>query len=332
MDNIIIFKHPPVGELADIIVAYIKFKRSLGYIYKNEEGILYRFSVFSVDYGINDYEVPLQLVESWLELRKNEKSRTQRARGLCVLQMLDFACKHGYRVHFPVLMRRIHVPRYVPYIFTEKELEKFFYACDHVKYYPGTSRHHTIPILFRLIYSCGLRASEAANLKCSQVDLTGGVITVRDGKNGKDRLVPLSESMAKSMEQFYQRYHDDDSKDNYFFRGKYKNKLTRHKIYKWFRICLEPAGIHHLGKGKGPREHDLRHSFCVHSLKKMQKQGMDLYASLPILSTYVGHASTNATQHYLRLTAEFFPEVMEQVSRQCSGIIPSVEVSTNETH
>lgn len=125
MDNTIIFKHPPVGELADIIVAYIQFKRSLGYIYKNEEGILYRFSVFSMDYSMNGNEVPLQLVERWLELRKNEKSRTQRTRGLCVLQMLDFACKHGCRVHFPVLMRRIHVPKYVPYIFTGKELEKF---------------------------------------------------------------------------------------------------------------------------------------------------------------------------------------------------------------
>jgi len=183
-----------------------------------------------------------------------------------------------------------------------------------------------------LILSCGLRASEAANLKCSDVDLTGGVITVKKGKNGKERLVPLSDSMAKSMEQFYQRHHVRDSQNKYFFKGKYRNQLTRHRIYKWFRICLEAAGIHHLGKGKGPREHDLRHSFCVHSLKKMRKQGMDLYASLPILSTYVGHASINATQHYLRLTAEFFPDIMEQVNKQCSGIIPPVEVIKNETY
>jgi integrase len=332
MDNTIIFKHPPVGKLADIIVAFIQFKRSLGYVYGNEEGILYRFSVFSLNYAITGHEVPLQLVEEWLELRKNEKTNTQRARGLCVLQMLNFASKHGYTIHFPVLIRKIHAPKYVPYIFTKKELEQFFYACDHIRYYSGTSRHHTIPILFRLIYSCGLRASEAANLKCSHVDLTGDVITVRKGKNGKERFVPLSYSMAESMEQFHQRYHDGDSKDEYFFKGKYIHKLTRHKIYKWFRICLESAGIHHLGRGKGPREHDLRHSFCVHSLKKMQNQGMDLYASLPILSTYVGHASTNATQHYLRLTAEFFPDVMEQVNRKCSDIIPSLEVCTNETH
>jgi len=332
MNNTIIFKHPPIGKLADIIITFIQFKRSLGYIYKNEEGVLYRFSVFTMDYEISEHEVPLQLIEEWLKLRKNEKAQTQKTRVHCVLQMLNFASKHGYRVHFPVIMRKIHVPKYVPYIFTEKELEQFFYACDHIKYYSGTSRHHTIPILFRLIYSCGLRASEAANLKCSHVDFTGGVITVRSGKNGKDRLVPLSDSMAKNMEQFHQRYHDSNSKNKYFFRGKYISKLTRHKIYKWFRICLESAGIHHLGKGKGPREHDLRHSFCVHSLQKMQKQGKDLYASLPILSTYVGHASTNATQHYLRLTAEFFPDVMEQVSKRCSGIIPSVEVNTNESH
>ena len=332
MDNTHIFKHPPVGELADIIVAFIQFKRSLGYIYKNEEGILYRFSVFSLDYVITGHEVPLQLVEGWLEFRKNEKPNTHRGRGNTVLQLLGFAQKHGYKVHFPVLMRRLQIPRYVPYIFSKKEIKHFFYACDHIRYYSGTSRHHTVPILFRLIYSCGLRASEAANLKCNHVDLTGGVITIRAGKNGKDRLVPLSDSMAKCIQQYHRRYHDGDCNDKYFFEGKYKDKLTRHKIYKWFRICLESAGIHHQGRGKGPREHDLRHSFCVHSLKKMQNQGKDLYSSLPVLSTYVGHASTNATQHYLRLTAEFFPDVMEQVDRQCSGIIPSVEVSTNETY
>jgi len=332
MDNPIIFKHSPVGELVDIIVAFIQFKRSLGYSYKIEESVLHRFSVFSLDFEINGYEVPLQLIEEWLKLRKNEKAKTQKTRGQCVLQMLNFASKHGYIVDFPVIMKRIHVPKYVPYIFTEKELEQFFYACDHIRFYPGTLRHHTIPILFRLIFSCGLRASDAANLKCRDVDLTCGVITVKEGKNGKERLVPLSASMAKSMEQFYQRYHNGNSNDRYFFKGKYRNQLTRHGIYKWFRICLEAAGIHHLGRGKGPREHDLRHSFCVHSLKKMQKRGMDLYASLPILSTYVGHASIHATQYYLRLTAEFFPDIMEQVNRQCGGIIPTMEVIKNETY
>ncbi len=332
MDKTSTIKHPPVGVLADIIVAFIEFKRSLGFIYNIEEGVLYRFSKFTLEYEINGFEVPLRLIEEWLEFRKGEKANTQRTRTYCVLNMLRFAQQNGYTVHFPVLIKRKTIPRYAPYIFTKKELKLLFYACDRIRYYPGTSRHHTVPILFRLIYSCGLRASEAANLKCSHVDLIGDVITIKAGKNGKDRIVPLSGSMAKCMQQYHQRYHGGDNIDKYFFKGKYKNKLSRHKIYKWFRICLESAGIHHLGRGKGPREHDLRHSFCVHSLKKMQGQDKDLYALLPVLSTYVGHASTSATQHYLRLTAEFFPDVIAQVNKQCSAIIPSVEDNTNETH
>ena len=58
MNNTIKLKQPPVGELADIIVTFIQFKRSLGYLYKNEAGILYRFSVFSLDYVITGHEVP----------------------------------------------------------------------------------------------------------------------------------------------------------------------------------------------------------------------------------------------------------------------------------
>ncbi len=76
----------------------------------------------------------------------------------------------------------------------------------------------------------------------------------------------------------------------------------------------------------------LRHSFCVHCLKKMQTQGIDLYAALPLLSKYVGHASIKETQHYLRLTAEFFPDILDQINKKCQGIIPSVEVNENETH
>lgn len=331
MDNTIILKHYPVGELAGIIATFIHFKRSLGHLYKTEEGILYRFSVFSLDYAINCREVPLQLIEDWMTLRKNEKASNQKTRSLVVLQMLEFASDHGYTVHFPIMLRRIHVPQYIPYIFTRRELKQFFYACDHIQPYSGTSRHHMIPILFRLIFSCGLRASEAAKLKCSDVDLTGDIITIQGAKNGSERLIPLSETMAKIIKQFHNRYHIIGN-HYYFFKGKYRNKLTRHTIYKWFRICLEAAGIRHLGKGKGPRLHDLRHSFCVHSLKKMQIQGIDLYAALPILSKYVGHASIKETQHYLRLTAEFFPDILDQINTQCRRIIPSVEVEKNETY
>lgn len=288
-------------------------------------------SVFTINYVVNDYEISTQMIEEWLSLRKGEKVATQRSRCHCTLQMLNYAREHGYHVRLPE-MAKFHVSEYIPYIFTQCEIEKLFYASDHIKPYPGSMRHFIVPVLLRLIYGCGLRASEAANIKCSDVDFSCRVITIRDGKLGKDRLVPLSDSLAKIMQQYYLRFHESSDSENYFFKGKYNEKLNRSTIYHWFRYCLETAGIPHYGKGIGPREHDLRHSFCVHSLKKMQDEGIDLYASLPVLSTYVGHASIHATQHYLRLTAEFYPDLLKQINETCSGIIPSWEVDEDETY
>ena len=93
-------------------------------------------------------------------------------------------------------------------------------------------------------------------------------------------------------------------------------------MYKWFRLCLDNAGIPHRGRGLGPREHDLRHSFCVHALKSMCAQGMDIYCALPVLSTYVGHKSIYATQQYLRLTAEIYPELLGRITLYAGGAIP----------
>lgn len=67
-----------------------------------------------------------------------------------------------------------------------------------------------------------------------------------------------------------------------------------------------------------------RHSFCVHSLSRQVQDGVDLYIVLPILSTYVGHNSVSATQRYVRLTAEAYPDLIEKVSQTCSYIIPEV--------
>jgi integrase/recombinase XerD len=87
---------------------------------------------------------------------------------------------------------------------------------------------------------------------------------------------------------------------------------------------LRKCGIAHAGKGKGPRAHDLRHSFCVRTLKQLVDQGADIYCALPILATYVGHASAKATQGYVRLTVDIYPELIEKVSQECAYILPEV--------
>jgi integrase len=86
------------------------------------------------------------------------------------------------------------------------------------------------------------------------------------------------------------------------------------------------AGIPYRGKGKGPRLHDLRHTFCVHSLQKMLQSGKEPYAALPILMTYVGHKSVNATSRYIHLSAESYPALLKQTEALFGSLIPWEEM------
>ena len=318
-------RYQPVGQLAEIIEEFIRFKRSQGNKYVIEENTLCRFSIFSTNYNFSQKVIPKTMLTNWFKRRPNEKAFTQHGRCSSTHVFLRYVMDYGYKVDLPELPR-IAREQYIPYIFTGSEIKAFFKACDSFEDYPGSHRHEIIPVLFRLLYGCGLRASEAAALKMDDVDLQYGVVTIHEPKNGKDRYVPMSTSVAYAMKWFHYHVHPAELKgDSFFFRSKYSEQITRHCIYKWFRLCLQKAGIAHMGKGKGPRGHDLRHSFCVHSLRNLYMSGVDLYCVLPILAAYVGHKSIAATQHYLRLTADMYPDICFRLKEKFGQIIPEIE-------
>jgi integrase len=278
-------------------------------------------------------DIPQSLVSEWFKRRPNEKPTTLGSRCSCVGRFLRYAADCGYRVHIPETPKH-RGENYVPYIFTEREIAGFFNACDTMAPYTGSSRHEVVPVLFRLLYCCGLRASEAANLKITDVDIDKGVLFILEPKNRKDRYVPMSKTLAAVVRNFSElTYLAGSAGNGFFFMGKYSEHITRSQVYHWFRVCLRRAGIAHRGKGLGPRVHDLRHSFCVHALKSMCSRGFDIYCSLPLLSSYVGHKSIYATQHYLKLTAEMYPELLGQITNYSGRAIPELaEAPDDETY
>jgi integrase len=184
---------------------------------------------------------------------------------------------------------------------------------DTIPPHAQSNKHQSYPLLFRLLYCCGLRISEALRLKISDVDFEKGALFIRESKFNQDRMIPMSVSLAEMFARYQALFN--------------RNKAP--KDYYLYRELLWKARISHGGKGKGPRIHDLRHAFCVHSLAKQVKDGVDLYVALPILSVYVGHNSVGATQRYVRLTAEAHPELIEKVSQTCAYVFP--EVAEDET-
>ena len=98
----------------------------------------------------------------------------------------------------------------------------------------------------------------------------------------------------------------------------------RDTVYQWFRKILNRAGIPFMGNRRGPRVHDVRHSFACHSFVKLSDDGMDLYCSWPYLSTYLGHQSLEATEQYVRLTAQLYPELLKGSDKLYIDILPDV--------
>jgi len=320
---------PFVGEFRELLETFVEQKRNLGYKYDTTRERLLRFSIFSLSYSLENKVLSKQLVSDWTSKRRNESAKNWAHRNSDLRQFALYLQSLGYDAFIPPKIHKTGQGEYIPYIFTHEEIERFLRVVDSIVPHPLSNKHQSYPLLFRLLYCCGLRISEALHLKISDVDFDKGVLFIRESKFNKDRIIPVSAPLAEMLIRYQALFNRNNAPEDYYFRNKNGTPLTHDRVYDVYRKLLWKAGISHGGKGKGPRLHDLRHVFCVHTLAKQVKEGADLYVALPILSAYVGHSSVRGTQRYVRLTAEAHPELIEKVSRTCAYVLP--EVTKNET-
>ena len=306
------------------ILQYIAFKRSLGYKYTHAEFRFRVFDRFAVREGCKQVGFTKELFEKWMEPTANELESNRYRRVNELINFSRFLNDLGIASYCPRNIPHIK-SGFTPYIFTHDEITRFFTACDenlNWGRYP-TEFVYTTPALFRLLYGTGLRISEALHLETSDVHLEEGYLLLRNTKNNTERMVPFSDSVGTVLRQ-YSSYREKifgpDTK--YFFANAGDACWSQGAAYEQFRRILVRAQIPHTEKG--PRLHDFRHTFSVHTLAEMSSQGLDLYYSLPILSKYLGHASLEATDRYVRLTAEMYPELLQQANQLCAYVFPEV--------
>lgn len=312
---------------AGCMAGFICYKRAQGLKYKAVPLSLRSFSRFLASKEADELSMDKETIGEWCQLRPNESRRTQQRRITETTQFLKYLSEKGIPVYLPGRMRKAQAgPSFTPYIFSPLELSHFYQVCDHLTARTPSIMPQLLPVLFRLLFGCGLRISEALGLKYRDVDLDKGTLLVRQSKNNKDRIIPVSESLLGILRDYSTGAHKLILDDNEcFFTHKDHRPVTSDAVYRWFRKIIWAAGISHGGRGNGPRVHDARHTFSVYSLKAMADRGMDVYCALPILSVYLGHASTSATEQYVRLTQDMFPEIIDKTSRLAAFVIPGGE-------
>jgi integrase len=321
------------GPFKDHVQNFVELKQAVGYKYDTEAHHLRRFDQFTAEKYPESAALTKEIVLEWCRKKDYEAQANQCARASIIREFGRYLESIGAK--FYILPKGYYPtePQYIPYIYTCAELTRFFAETDKCKYcYECPYRHHIMPVIFRMIYLCGLRVSEARLLKVSDVDLEKGILAINHSKKDNSRLVVMSDSLTERCRFYSKNVHLHPGSEDCYFPALEGKPMTLGNIYKNFRRFLWRARISHRGKGKGPRIHDLRHTYAVHCLKKWSEQEKDLTVYLPILKTYMGHDSFNDTAYYLRMTADVFPDITLKMETHYLDLIPLLEGCSHETY
>src|SRR6476660_6784852 len=325
--------------MAEAITALVAEKRAVGYKYDAEERVLARFAAFSGS-QFPGLEAPTRAsVEAWITSARERGVNPATLQGLAapVRELARWLGRRGVRAYVLPAGALARPARYVPHIYTDQELAALFAQTDRCRYCSEVPfRHLVMPVLFRTIYACGLRLSEARLLRPGDVDIDAGVLQIRDAKGGKDRQVPGYAPLQVRLSDYHAQLvgcsAQVDLGLSWFFPGRNGLPLTVANIDKNFRRFLWRARISHGGRGHGPRVHDLRHTFAVNNLRFWFAQGQDVGALLPLLQTYMGHSSLRDTAYYLHLTAESYPDITARVQQAIGDVVPPVMAGPRHGH
>mgnify|MGYP006410131063 FL=1 len=321
------------GPLKDHLQNYVDLKRAIGYKFDIDASHLKHFDCFVLEKYPEVTGLTKEIVLDWCSKKTYEAQANQYSRTSIIRRFGTYLDSIGVKAY---ILPKAYYPvgkQYTPYIYTVAELATFFAETDKDKgrcSYQCPYRHQIMPVIFRMIYMCGLRSSEARLLKVADVDLEEGILSILHSKEDNSRLVAMSDSLTERCRTFSKEVHLLSGAEDYYFPALGGKPMKKGILYHNFRRFLWKAGISHGGSGRGPRIHDFRHTYAVHCLKKWAEQEKDLMAYLPILKTYMGHYSFGATAYYLRMTADVFPHITLKLEKHYLDIIPQLEGDTND--
>jgi integrase/recombinase XerD len=312
-------------ELAGAIAELVAEKRALGYKYVSEERALARFEAFCASEFPGLGTVTRASVQAWIAAARGRAVTPATLQSLAapVRELARWFHRRGVDGYVLPAGTLPKPARYVPHIYTDQELAAFFAQTDRCRYCSEVPfRHLVMPVLFRTIYACGLRCSEARLLRVEDVDIDTGVLQIRDAKGGKDRQLPVSEPLRERLVDYHAKLAGQPGWEWFFPGATLGVPLTLGNVNHNFRRFLWQARIPHGGRGHGPRVHDLRHTAAVNNLRAWFARGESVDALLPVLQAYLGHSSIGDTAYYLRLTAESYPDITARVQQTLGDIVP----------
>ncbi|HEX2822987.1 MAG TPA: tyrosine-type recombinase/integrase [Streptosporangiaceae bacterium] len=309
------------ATLPALIDTLVAARRAGGFRYDKQERVLRQFAGHCRREGYADGSIVREAVEEFLYGR-HLKASTVRSEEIVLRELAGHARQLGWQAWAPPALTRVKAPhRPPPYVFSDDEVRRLFRAIDTQPLSEASNRALVDPVLFRVLYSTGMRLSEALGLELRDFDPARATLEVRDGKNRENRTLPVTARLTATLDTYITAAHPQPGPCcKLFHTGDPSRPPDKSTAYNRFRRYLADADIPHFPGG--PHIHSLRHGFAVANLRRWASAGADLAVMLPYLSAYMGHADLRGTQYYLRLTADAYPEVAAMAAARFGYVIP----------
>jgi len=316
------------GSFTELVKGFIHYKRSCGLSYDDSAVYVLRQICGQLNqYSSENQELTQAMVFKVVEKRPHEQYSTHSRRITYIRQFAKYLDRKGYTAYiYPECSIHKEETTFVPYLFCNHEIERIMDVVDSlpkIRRYPHY--HRVYPVLVRLLYSCGLRLSEALNLRIKHYELQEKTLMIKKSKNYKSRVVPISESMSIVLAKYLNsRFGSFPDVERYVFEAPDGSVYNRGSVRSTVYNIFKKAGLPHNVEEHHPNVHSFRHNFAVRAMEKMQNEEMDLYCTLPILAAYLGHKGIRETERYLRLPAFRMDEIANANKNLVEGMIPEV--------
>ena len=318
-------RHAYTSAAAAQIDRFVTSRRAADSLCDSSEEYLHLFDAFCAREFPDADGLTQEMVDLWCVPRPTERANSCVSRCQSVVALVRFLRGRGETDVVPPELPRWQETGYVPHAFTDGELAEFFRLCDS---YEADSRMdearrlrtiYTVPVLFRLLWSSGIRTTEARLLRRERVDLTEGTLMIVEGKGKSERLVALHPSMLEIMRAYDTKMEEVMPGRAYFFPNEAGTCLTSDWVSSHFRKVWRQVS------DERATPYMLRHQFCVTCINQLVGRGFEGLNDLEWVSKAMGHSSVDITiQSYYHIVPALAELLQERSGDRFDDIIPGV--------
>jgi len=310
------------SKFACRLVKFLEQKQALGYSYTGSISDLRIFDRMCAERFPDESELTADICNAWATRRGNESNRTINRRLPFIREFARYLIRIGETAYVLPNGTIKKGQRYIPHIYSKNEISLIWSAFDNITPTKTNPMAHIImPTLIRLLYCCGLRPSEALNLKVCDADLDRGTLFIAESKGHKDRIVALADDVLEMCRDFNEKMNLHIPNRTFFFARNSRDSCDHQWLSDLFRRTIDKLSIKS-STGEFLRLYDFRHTFATHRLYQWMRDGKDLYAMLPYLSAYMGHAGITETFYYIHLAPGMFESMSGWKYESAVNIFP----------